>query len=188
MKISKYYIFSFSLILLLSFFCYGQEKVRKIEKRSAKNVPIELISSEVAGETFNKENQVLADKDWLKNLKLGFKNISNKTIVYMEISLKIQPQGKLQYPLWLPLRFGQLPLSKTVESSMNRDSAKLKVLKPSDSAELSLESNIFNSFTQFMSENEEDIENVTIVFEFIVFNDNTAWSKGHQMRRNPDNE
>lgn len=189
MKISKYYILGFSLILLLSFLCNGQEKIRKIEKRPAKNEPIELISSKVGNKNFNTENQVLADKDWLKNLKLNFKNISNKTIVYMEINLKIQPQGKLQYPIWLPLRFGQMPLSKSLESSMNRDSAKLKVLKSGESVELSLTPKILDSVKQFMSENEiEDIENVMVVSDFIVFNDDTAWSKGHKMLRNPDDD
>lgn len=185
MRISKYYIFGFSLILLLSFFCYGQEKVRKIEKRSAKNEPIELVGSGVAGKAFN-ENQILADKDWLKNLKLKLKNISNKTIVYMAVVLRIQKQGKMQYPLELPLAFGQIPQPEFTDT----DIANIKGLKPNESVEVSIPSDILEHFTtKFMPENElVDIERGLLYFDFIVFDDGTAWSRGQMMRRNSDNK
>ncbi len=100
MKLLQSFLFTFSLILLLSLLCYGQVKVRKIEKRSTKNEPIELVSAEVGDLPFNNENQVLADKSWLKNLKLNVKNISGKTIVYMKVNLEISAQGKCNIPYY----------------------------------------------------------------------------------------
>lgn len=187
MKLSlKYYFFGFSLILLLSLLCYGQEKVRKIEKRPTKNEPIELVSAEVGNKIFNNENQILADKDWLKNLKLNVKNISDKKIVYIKVELDVERQGKMQYPLGLPLVFGQKPPPELTDT----DVAKLEGLKPNESVKISITPSILDHFTtKFMPENEiKDIEQVKFFFDFIVFDDGTAWSRGRLMRRNPNNE
>ncbi len=186
MKLLQSFLFTFSLILLLSLLCYGQVKVRKIEKRSTKNEPIELVSAEVGDLPFNNENQVLADKSWLKNLKLNVKNISGKTIVYMKVNLEFSAQGKMQYPLLLPLVFGHIPPPDSASS--NSDLSNLKILRPNQSVKISIIPSVLNKFAgKFAPENEIlDIEQVRFFFDFVIFDDGTAWSRGRQMRRNPD--
>jgi hypothetical protein len=185
MKISQYCLLGLSFILFLTFLCYGQEKLRTIEKRVTKNEPLELVSAEVEEKSFDKENKVLADRNWLKGLRLNVKNISNKRIVYLRVSVQVPRQGKMQYPLLLSLRFGQIPPPEFT----NSDISKLKGLKPNESVQVSIDPNNLEHFmTKFMPENEvEDIEQVKFFFDFIVFDDGTAWSMGSSMRRDADN-
>ena len=190
MKRTQYYIFGFSLILLLSPLCNGQEKIRKIEKPPVmKEQPIELVSSEVGDKLLDNENKILADEYWLKNLELNLKNTSTKTIVYIKVFLQIEAQGKMQYPLRIPLTFGQAPLPKTLKSSNDKTSDAAKILKSNESTKLSIKSYLFDSSNQFIRNNEiKDIEKVKVIFDFIVFDDGTAWSQGQWMRQNPDDD
>lgn len=190
MKRTQYFIFGFTIILLLSFLCNGQEKIRKIEKRSIKNEPIELVSARVGSKAFTKENQILADKDWLKNLEFDLKNISGKTIVYAEVQIEVGRQGKMQYPLLLPLIFGQIPQSESQSLSTYTAVESLKVLKPNDSVKISIEPSTLEKFTTiFMPQNEiTEIEQVRFYFDFIIFDDGLAWSRGRLMRRNSSNK
>lgn len=190
MKRTPYYVFGFSLILLLSFLCNGQEKIRKIEKPSVlKEQPIELVSSEVGDKVFDNENKISADEYWLKNLELNLKNISSKTIVYIKVFLQIEAQGKMQYPLGIPLTFGQAPLPKTFKSSNDKNVNENKILKSNESTKLSIKPYLFESSNQFIQNNEiKDIEKVKVIFDFIVFDDGTAWSQGQWMRQNPDDD
>jgi hypothetical protein len=114
------------------------------------------------------------------------KNISGKTIIYIKVELDIERQGKMQYPLGLPLVFGQIPPLEMTDV----DVAKLEGLKPNQSVKISVTPSILDNFTtKFMPENEiKDIEQVKFFFDFIVFDDGTAWSRGRLMRRNPNNE
>lgn len=182
MKLLQRYLCGFGFVLLLTLFCFGQERIRQIEKKNTRNEPIELINSEVGNKVSNTENQVLADKDWLRNLKLNLKNISNKRIVYIEVELEIEPVGKMQHPLRLPIKFGKLP------SLTNINDANSEVIRQNEYIKVSLKPYILDSLVQFMQKNEiAEIERVKVFFEFVVFDDGTAWSKGQQMRRNPTN-
>ena len=190
MKTSQYYLFGMTLILLLTFVCNGQEKIRKIEKPSVtKEQPIQLVSLEVGDKVLDNENKVLADEDWLKNLELNLKNTSSKTIVYIKVFLQIEAQGKMQHPLRIPLTFGQALLTKTFKSSNDKTIDIAKKLKPNESIKLSIKPSLFDSSSQFIENNEiKDIEKVKVIFDFIVFDDGTAWSQGQWMRRNHDND
>jgi hypothetical protein len=153
-----------------------------------KDQPIELVSSEVGKKIFDEENQILADKDWLKNLKLDFKNISNKTITHIKIYLKIEAQGNMKYPLRIPVSFGQAPLPKSFKSSENSDVLEAKILKPNEVIKISIKP-FFESALPFLKENEiEEVARVKIIFDFIVFDDGTAWSQGQKLRQNTDND
>lgn len=187
MKSSRYILTGFSLSLLLVILCYGQEKVRTVNKITTKDEPIALIGSEVGSKVFNPENQILAGQDWLQYLKLDLKNISNKTIIYMKVELKIERQGRMEYPLRLPLFFGKQPDNSSLSPNL-RDTSQVELLKPGESVKLSLKPNYINASTKFLRENGiEDIENVKIFFELVLFDDGTGWAKGNQLRRNAKN-
>lgn len=185
---SLHRLFILTIFLLIPLFCYGQEKIRIVEKALTSNEPIELVNLKVKDKPFDAENQVLADKDWLNKLNLKLKNTSDKTIVYIRLELEITRLGKMQYPLRLPLEFGQIP---SITSSENAKVSGLNIserVTPGKTVKVSLQPKFYDFLLQFMQENEiEDIERVKVFFEFIVFDNGTAWSKGYEMRRNLKN-
>ncbi len=187
MKLLPFRFFVLSIFLLFSLFSYGQEKVRTVEKASSSNGLLELVNLKVGEKIFDTENQVLAEKNWLKTLNFSLKNTSDKTMMHVGLELEIERTGKMKLPLRLPITFGQMPLKElSLNSKITPETT--RTLKPNESATVSLKSKHYDALLRFMQENEiEDIARVKVFFEFIVFQDGTAWSKGHEMRQNPDN-
>ena len=185
MKQIQTYLFTLVCFLSLTLSGSGQEKIRQIEKKTTKNEPIQLVSSEIGNKIVNFGSQtlgsVLANKDWLNSLKLNLKNISNRKIVYVEIELEIEATGKMKYPLRVPLKFGELPMSDNANNESPR------ILQPNESVKIFLKPSTLNSLTQFLQGNEvNDVQRIKIHFEVVVFEDGTGWSKGQQIRQNPN--
>lgn len=187
MKLRLLRFFILNIFLLFSILCYGQEKIRTVENAISSDGLIELANSKIGEKAFDTESQVLANKDWLKTLNLGLRNTSKKTIVYVRLELQIERIGKMKYPLRLPFKFGQMPLI-TVARNSKIIPETVETLKPNEVTTISLQPQLYDFLVQFMRENEvEDVEEVKVFFEFILFEDGTAWSKGHEMRRNIKN-
>jgi hypothetical protein len=176
MKLSKYYLLGASLILSLSFLCQGQEKIRRIEKKSLKNEPTTLTGAAVGNRTFNNKNEVLAAPDWLRYLNFTVKNISNKRIVYIKVSVQIPRQGRMKYPLLLPMVFGEIPGRGFTAS----DIARLPSVAPNENVTIFITPAILEkAATKFFPENQvEDIGQVQYFFDHIVFDDRTEWITG----------
>jgi hypothetical protein len=160
-----------------------ERKPRKVEL--AQPVPegsIELTDLSFEGRAIKLSEKFAGGKDWLKSLKLGFKNTYTKHIVHMEVVLHVEKTGNMQYPLGVSMRFGHRP-----ESPSDSLNARDKVA-PNGRVKLSLSEETIDSLERFMRENQvEEIEGVTIYLEFVVFDDDTAWGKGHSMRRDTRN-
>ncbi len=101
-------LFSFTFILLLSIFCFGQEKIRSVGKEFQFNKVIDLVELKIKDKTFKLNEKIPSDKDWIKNLTFRLINVSDKAICYAEINLVIQPVGKMKYPLQLTIQYGML--------------------------------------------------------------------------------
>lgn len=144
--------------------------------------PVELVDLNIEGQTAKLSDNITAGKGWLKSLKLNFKNTYSKNIVYMDVELEIAKTGNMLHPLRLPVRFGRLP--ESASHSLNAP----EKLSPNGKIKVALSEDTVAFLEQFMRENQVDeIDGVTIFVEFIVFDDDTAWSKGHSMRRDTNN-
>lgn len=180
------------LTILFAFLCmtpslvHTQNLKNRIVERTEVETPVEIVSLEVEGRPGHINNIVVAGKDWLKSLKLDFKNTHDKSIVYMEVELEIAPTGKMDIPLRLPIMFGKRPSAHKDK----QESKTLSKLAPNKMKKLALSEEMSNFLINYMREKEiEDIDKVKVYIEFIVFEDGVGWSKGHAMRqdsKNPD--
>lgn len=172
---------SFCLFFLLSVILVGQEKLRTLEKRITKNDPIELVSFEVKNRVFNDKKTVVGDKFWLRDLRMNVRNISNKQIVYLSVNIQIQPTSKSKIPFNLPFVFGSYYLP---EQGLN-----YKPFMPNETLKIAILPTQLEYFTNvFMPQNDlNDIDFVKYYFNFIVFEDGTAWSKGRLLHRSQNN-
>lgn len=172
-----------SLCLFLLAPAHSQSYKSRVVEKAGSDAPVEIVDLSIEGQTANPAVPVLADKDWLKSLSLNVKNSHSKSIVCIEIELEVARAGDMKYPLRLPITFGQRP-SGPEETRRRRASEKLAQGK---TKRLSVSDDTYNFLVNFMSENRvEDIETVRVFVEFVVFDDDTAWSKGHLMHRNPN--
>lgn len=163
-----------------TFFAQAQNlKYRTVEQAEFEG-PVEIVSLEIAGNPARFNDRMMAGKDWLKTLKLEFKNLHDKSIVYMSIELEIAPAGKMDVPLRVPLKFGVKPGLPGAEQAAKT----LKKLAPNKTKKLVLSEEMSESLLRYMREMEvEDIDKVKLYVEFVVFDDGVGWSKGETMRQ-----
>jgi hypothetical protein len=169
---------------MVSSLAFAQEKPRTVEKFQFSNEPIELTDISIASKKMNSDETILFNNTWLKELSLNIHNGSGKNIIYMEIELEIAPSGKMQLPVRLPIKFGKMPDFTSEMENFATES----LLESEERVSLSLTKKNYEWLSKFMLENEvENIDKVTIYFEFVLFDDYTAWSKGFKMKRNSKN-
>jgi hypothetical protein len=176
--------------MLLAFLCtavlfaQAQNLKHRTVEQAAFEGPVEITGLEIEGHPARFNDSVFAGKDWLKSLKLEFKNIHDKSIVYMEVELEIAPTGKMDIPLRMPLTFGVRPSVPMAEL----DAKALRKLAPNKTNKLALSKYMSDFLDNYMRENDiEDIGKVKVHVEFIIFEDGVAWSKGHIMRQDIKN-
>lgn len=160
-------------------------KYRTVEQAEFEG-PVEIVSLEIEGNPARFNDKMMAGKDWLKTLKLEFKNLHDKSIVYMSIELEIAPTGKMDVPLRVPLTFGVRPDVPMAEL----DAKTLKKLAPNKTKKLVLSEYMSDFLVKYMREQEiEDIDKVKVYVQFIIFEDGVGWADGvtmHQDAKNPN--
>ena len=171
-----------SFCLIISLPAYAQDKRSRVVKEEHYEGPVEIVDLNIEGRKANFLKKITAGKDWLKSLTLNIKNNHNKSIVYMEVELEIAKTAKMEYPLRLPMTFGQIP-----SAGESQTFKALGKVAPHNTKKLSLSESMYNLLIRYMKENQvNDIDEVKVIIEFILFDDDTAWSKGQMMRRDPD--
>lgn len=158
---------------------------RRIERGNIAEGPLELVGLEIGGQPTHINGPVIADRDWLKSLRLDFKNNHDRTIVYMSVEFEIARAGKMEYPQRLGIRFGKRP----GDANDTRDPKTVERLAPGKTKRLAFSDESWDFLVKFMKENEvDDIEKVEMFVNLIIFDDGTAWGKGgHLMRQDPKN-
>lgn len=147
-----------------------------------KSEPIAIVSRELGDKPFLNDTQVIAGPDWLRELTLGVKNISNKTIKSFEINLGIEKSGYV-----LLLRF-PLPPNEILNPDGKSTGVyePLKTLKPGETIKLKIpEWQLVPILENVKKEGLTDIDHVTMSFELLSFDDHTGWYQGMDMREDP---
>ncbi len=145
--------------------------------------PVEIVGLSIAGRKAGVSEEVAAGRDWLKSLTLKFKNAHTRSIVYMSVELEVERTGNMQYPLRLPMTFGERPS----EASASQAARPQERMAPNEKKELTLSESTYDFLLRFMQENQVDeINKVKVFAELIIFDDGTAWGKGHVLRRDPN--
>ncbi|HEX8424395.1 MAG TPA: hypothetical protein VF634_13340, partial [Pyrinomonadaceae bacterium] len=159
----------------LGLFVQAQKLKERSVEQAAFEGPVEIVSLELGGHPARFNDRVLAGKDWLKTLKLEFKNLHDKSIVYIEVELEIALTGKMDLPLRLPLSFGVRPNVPMAEL----DAKTLKKLAPNNTKKLAVSKYMSDFLDNYMKEQEiEDIDQVKVYVEFIIFEDGVGWANG----------
>lgn len=170
-----------SFYLTLTALAQTQSYKSRVVEKAAGEGPVEIVDLSIEGRTANVLDPVGANKDWLKSLSLNVKNIHSKPVVHIEIEIEVAKTGNMKHPLRLPIIYGHRP-SGPEETRRRQASEKLAHGK---TLQLSISDDTYKFLVNFMSENQiEDIDKVKIFVEFVVFDDDTAWGKGHVMHRN----
>ncbi len=158
----------------------AQQKSRYVkEVQLHPNSPIVVVSRELGGNTFDKEKRVLGDRDWLKHLTFGVKNVSDKNIVYFNIDLVIPKQGQLPALIPVAIFFGN---RGTPAIAAPGDS----ILLPGEVVKVALSANEIAVWDKELKKYEvEDFEHVELDIREVHFEDGTGWQLGIPLQQDP---
>jgi hypothetical protein len=130
------------------------------------------------------DNTFVADEDWLRGSKFKLKNISGKSIVYLEIELWIPASVTNGRPLIVPIRYGQMPSASSGSSVATAPDSVLD----GNEVELSVSDKIYTNAKQVLANRgSNSISDVEVRIGMVIFDDGTAWREGHLLRRDPNN-
>jgi hypothetical protein len=85
-----------------------QTKERVLKQSSFPEEPMKVVSIKAKGKNIDVGKKFLEESDWLKSLTIKLKNLSNKPIVFFEVSLNFQHRHHLHLHLHLHLHRHQM--------------------------------------------------------------------------------
>ena len=189
MKIATHFILCVGVVLLVTSLGNSQEKIRTLDETNPSfnhpNKPIVIISRELGDKPFLNETQVRGDKDWLKNLRLGIKNVSRKTIIDFHINLVVEKQGKLLTRVDIPIDFGR-PEPILDDAGKPTGRYQSSVLKPGEIVNVSVSEGEINHWGKYLKQFEvEDFDSVMVEIRSVHYDDHTGWGAGVETREDP---
>lgn len=166
---------------------HTQEQLPRLLKRSSfRNEPMKVIGIKVKGKPIEADKEFVEDDDWLKSLTIRLKNVSDKPVVFIEISLNFPSVEEHPYgpePGYVyDLSYGRAPQSGLPPKEES------KPVLPNQTVDISL-----------TEEDKDTIEKALIQLGFplhtryvrmllrtVMFDDDTMWSAGHILTRDPN--
>lgn len=172
----------------------GQSNNKVITYSKWKNQPVEISTVKAAGKDISLQaarpqaeykEEVEGNDDWLNGLVLHLVNTSNKNIIYIKVSLLFPEIVIDGSNLSHPIHFGHYPYVVD-DGNVQPLVAGNEVLKPGEETDLILPDDQYVGLNKFMQHyNYSIVNSVHMALQFVIFDDDTAWSGGNLMQRNP---
>jgi hypothetical protein len=162
----------------------GQEKAEdKIVKHlSYPNQPVEISNLDVKGKAI-RLNEKMGENgdDWLSNLSITVKNISDKTITCVEINLDFPETKTTGNMMSFPLKYGQNPQARIVTGQSES-------LPPNQNVTIDLSGKLSADLKDFIEKRHplNSLKKVAIHVNQVCFEDGTIWSSGSFFRPDPN--
>lgn len=187
MNRTKEIVYLMVLLGVLTTTVATQVKPRTIRESPVhRNSPIMVVGRELGDVSFNAENRVWGDRDWLKHLVFAVKNVSRKNIIYFEITLLIRKQGQLPASVAFPVEFGS---QMTANGDSPKTAATRTVLVPGEVTKSRISDLQFSRWTRELEKyGIDEVFQVSLDIRTVEFDDGTAWYVGTNLRRDPTGE
>ncbi len=178
------------LLLCISSSVSLKAQERGIKKTSWRSEPINIFAVKVNGMPIELNQNFTADDDWLRTLTISVKNTSDKAVVFISIDLlfpRLDDGSQQEPPALYDLRWGRKLLFENKDLPI--DDA--KILKPSETIEISLSEQEYASLKEFLRQTHYlgSITKLEIMLRDVGFEGDVdmTWSGGRMMRRDPNN-
>jgi hypothetical protein len=165
----------------------GQTRERILKKGTFPDEPMKVISIKVKGKTIESHKRFVEEDDWLKSLTIKLKNVSNKPIIFFEISLRFpateeDPDGP-QPSYVRDLKYGREPL---MDAPALPD--QVKPVMPNETVDITLteEDREAIELSLIQLGFSADIKYVKMLLRTVIIDDDTMWRAGKILRRDPN--
>lgn len=174
-------------MLLLTTLGSAQQKIRFVDETAPfPHQPIEIVSKELGDQPFIDNGQVYGDQDWLSQLTLSVKNISNRNIRYFHVDLLVKKNGRIL--MGIPIYFYSFMKSTDSDVPASDGEKAIKDLPPGAIVKVKVSDRTMELYRKELIKNEvENIDRVTIEIREVGFDDKTRWMFGRESRPDPNN-
>jgi hypothetical protein len=165
----------------------GQKQDRVLKKKQWSNEPIKITKLKMKGANVSFGEKQSGDDDWFRGLSIDVKNISNKTIVFIDISIIFPPaDGATEEHIASDhMLYGNYPPAPGEPFTSHPDQPSLQ---PGDSATMVLTD--YEGTREFLNQvgKPRTIKEIEISIEDVFFDDGTKFSGGQIWKRDPKNQ
>jgi hypothetical protein len=177
-----------SAVVIAAFASVSAQELRDRELQPAYDfttiqMPVEIVSIKLKDKVIQPGDKIKGDDDWLLGVSFTVKNISDKSIAYVAVSLRFsQPTGR---------RVAGVTLGYGVDYSRGgpRQASAPPPLQPGQTVELTLTKERYPNFLQILSlaEIPRSFDVVPYLIERVTFDDDpdVIWEGGYLKRRDP---
>jgi hypothetical protein len=161
-------------------YIHGQEKQRVItDLYLPKDAPVQIVGRELEGrklvQKFDNRISDIGNSDWIKNLTLVVKNVSEKNIAFVKITLMVPQQKQMPGPLMFYFMFGSW--DGTTDHGL---------LSPGETAKINVRESEYLSFEkQFKDWGVDSFDFAFLELRTIYFDNGTGWSLGREIIQDP---
>jgi hypothetical protein len=145
------------------------------------NEPVKLVGVKVGQKGVKFGEKFAGPHDWLKGASFRLKNVSGKSIVFIELDVNF-PETRASGPeMSFRINLGRVP-------NINHQSAPLSVL-PGGELDVDIDDKRYGGLVKFVQERHSisDIGKARVEVGFVVFDDGMAWGAGSFYRQAPEN-
>lgn len=163
----------------------GQEKAedKVVKHLPYANQPVEIGKVNVKGKAIKFNAKIdLNEDDWLNNLSVTVKNVSDKTITHIMVYLEFPETKATGNIMFFPLMYGQNPRAPIV-------SGQPEALPVAQTTSLSISGDTLNKLTSLVEKRQplNSLRKVTIHLNTVYFEDGSLWTGGSFFRPDPIN-
>lgn len=154
----------------------GQEKAsdKIIKYSSYPNQPVEITDINVKGTPAKLNAKIKWDTDdWLSDLSITVKNVSDKTITHIVLNLAFPETKETGTPMLFPLRYGQNPRAPVVTGQP-------EALPVDQTATLSISGQTLTKLKSFIEKRHplNSLKKVSMQVGTVYFEDKSLWTGG----------
>lgn len=169
----------------------AQEKIRIIQQLQPENSPVVVVNRRVGERLVDRKSEnrygIVAGHNWLNELSFDVKNITNKSVTYIDLQLDIPKSGKMERNgMVVSFIFGNRAASVT---TTHKDSSRLlELLKPGEVVKLKISELVREKLEAYLKKYDaEDVEQIRVDIREVHFDDGTGWYLGHELKQDPSN-
>jgi hypothetical protein len=163
-----------------------QKQDRVLKKKDWSNEPIAITKVKVKGKPITLGETHSGDDDWFRGLSVDIKNISKKTIVFVDLAITFPPTegSKGEHAASDHLLYGNYPPLPGESFTLHPDQPSLL---PGDEATLLLTD--YEGTREFLNKvgKPQSIKEIEISILDVIFEDGTKFSGGQIWKRDPNN-
>ena len=148
-----------------------------------KERPLDVTDARTEGQLISFGEKFYATDDWMRDLKLSIRNTSNKRILFAEIFLFFpRPNGSKELPARFNLFYGNYAVSRRPPTTDEQTVG----IAAGEIVEIGFSERKYGDLQKFLSDVRfPSVEKVGLMLGRVIFEDDTAWYGGGELRRDP---